>query len=618
MSTTVDSARLIDPPRSAFSLLPTKLTNGEQRVIDLFDKCLPPSWEIYVQPHMNGLRPDIALLNPHVGVALFEIKDWSSTTLRYNVQHSRRGFQRNNPIAKIRLYEDEIRNLYCPRLRGPAAIAVVTVGLVFTNIPHSHAVSQLDPLLDKGMRENRKYYPIAGSDDLEMVDRIFPEGRRRFSKYMTPDLARDLRSWLQDPAFSKQERLRPIPLDRQQRRLVKERAEHGYRRVRGPAGTGKSVVLACRAAELTQLGRSALVVCYNITILNYLRDFSSRYVTSTQRIRKDIVFLNFDRWCKRVCITSDADSHRLIWNDHHEGPTDDQAYLRESLNKVAERVSGLYSEPALPLPTYDAILVDEGQDLDPRWCQILRKALRPGGEMMLVADGTQDIYGTKWRWTDEAMHGCGFRGPWNELKRSYRLPGPVVDLVRRFGEEFLEGADLPVSTSTDEQLEMEELDIDECSLRWVHVYDQESASQVCVDELLRMMRMLPTGTAIADITFLCPSRRVGADVVGRLEAMNIKVSHTFDSDSRISRRQKIALFQGRSNIKATTIHSYKGWEGKLLVVFIDSMGSPKDKALFYTAMTRLRKDQQQSALTIVSSCGRLKGFGRSWPDYDEY
>jgi len=40
----------------------------------------------------------------------------------------------------------------------------------------------------------------------------------------------------------------------------------------------------------------------------------------------------------------------------------------------------------------------------------LRKVLRPGGEMMLVADRTQDIYGVSRYSTDEKMVGSGLKG----------------------------------------------------------------------------------------------------------------------------------------------------------------------------------------------------------------
>ncbi len=58
------SCRIISPPREDWSDLPTPLTRGERQVAEFFDKYLPQGWEIYVQPHLNGLQPDIVLLHP--------------------------------------------------------------------------------------------------------------------------------------------------------------------------------------------------------------------------------------------------------------------------------------------------------------------------------------------------------------------------------------------------------------------------------------------------------------------------------------------------------------------------------------------------------------------------
>ena len=608
--------RLIDPPRSAFGRLPNSLTEGERQVIDLFDRHLGPTWEMYVQPHLNGLRPDLVLLNPDVGIAVFEIKDWDLSAMRYFVSGSHlcakrdgKSFPIENPIDKIRLYEREILELYCPRLDAKVSKAVITAGLVFTRTPRQRVVALLDPLRDEAMRKYPKYYPIAGSDDLlgrSSLDQIFPEWARTTSNYMRPDMAKDLRSWLREPAFSKEQRQRPIPLSGPQRNLVTTRTQSGYRRIRGAAGSGKSVVVACRAAELARQGSSVLVVCFNITLYNYLRDLAVRHVAVSSEIRRSVDFLNFHQWCKRICVMSAPDSYKQIWSDH----SDDRG--QPALKRVVELVQELYRQGTPSLPTYNAILVDEGQDFDPVWWEALRQALEPNGEMILVADKTQDIYGTASSWTDATMRGCGFTGAWSELRGSYRLPTPVIPFVRQFARDFLKGEkDLPSGVQT-------ELGIDDCKLRWVHLENRELAAQACFDELNRMMRALPQNTAIADLTFICPSRDLGRDVVERLQTKDVRVVHTFAKDDRASQRQKRALFQGDARVKATTIHSYKGWEGKLLVVFIESSDSPKDKALLYTAMTRLRKDQQQSSLTVVSTCGNLKGFGRDWPDYEEY
>ena len=123
---------IIDPPKEQWDRLPTPLTHGEEMVYNLFNDELPLEWEMYIQPHLNGLRPDLVLLNPYAGVAVFEIKDWQLSTLQDSIQNDR---TTKNPINQIKLYEEEIFSLYCPRLDDRFGRAVITAGLIFTLIP---------------------------------------------------------------------------------------------------------------------------------------------------------------------------------------------------------------------------------------------------------------------------------------------------------------------------------------------------------------------------------------------------------------------------------------------------------------------------------------------------
>jgi hypothetical protein len=122
-------SRLICPPLPALQSLRTPLTPGERRVLDFFRRHLPPGWEIYVQPHLNGLRPDFVLLHPHAGIAVFEVKDWNLDAMRYFVsdrggslalwcedRNGQQFRQRENPVEKVLRYNKEKMTLYFPRL----------------------------------------------------------------------------------------------------------------------------------------------------------------------------------------------------------------------------------------------------------------------------------------------------------------------------------------------------------------------------------------------------------------------------------------------------------------------------------------------------------------------
>ena len=629
--------RIVEPSREKLDQLLTPLTDGERRVIDLFDRKLTSEWEIYVQPHLNGLRPDIVLLHARVGVAVFEVKDWNLEAMQYYAKKGGAGryilmardkngkeFSREaaNPINKILLYKEELFRLYCPRLDAPAGLAVITAGLVFPCSSRGEVERVFEPFRQahEGIRQYPRYYPIAGAEDVsaDNIQALFPESRRSSSKHMSDDIAEDLRGWLKEPFFSQEQR-RPLMLDRGQRDLATTRTDTGYRRIKGPAGSGKSVVLAARAASLAAEGKHTLVVCFNITLLNYLRDLAVRHDAARSVIRRQIDFLNFHYWCKRVCLhTGHAHEYNSLWASSSNG---DELQPDPVLDDgLALLMRQLYLEDAGrgDLPKYDAILVDEGQDFHRSWWETLRLALKQGGEMVLVADKTQNIYGTAAAWTEDAMVNAGFRGPWAQLKTSYRLPPAVVPLVSRFAEEFLtdEEIDIPFVEQGENQMEL--ADLYPVELRWLHVRGgQSNALDACDSELRRMMRRLRSDTAIPDITFLSGSE-LGRSLVEMQTGKGVHVLHTFDKDWRISRRQKRAFFPGAPCIKATTPHSFKGWEARHLILFVASAERAEDKALLYTALTRLRRHEGGSCLTVVSSCDELRTFAKSWPEYEEF
>lgn len=624
--------RRIDPPRSEFGKLLMPLTEGERRVIDLFDRMLPPAWEIYVQPHLNGLRPDIVLLHPDVGVAVFEVKDWDLAAMQYSAEKdSRSGELRlmgrdanghrfcredDNPVTKIRLYKSELFDLYCPRLNDRAGFAAITAGLIFTTATRPQVESVFGPFRaeDEGVTKYPQYYPMAATEDVARgaLDVIFPEWKRTSSQFMTADVAEDLRAWLREPAFSREQRL-PLEMDARQRDLATTRTESGYRRIKGPAGSGKSVVLAARAAELADQGKRVLVVTFNITLLNYLRDLAVRHATSRQVIRRQVDFLNFHMWCKRVCIGSgNRKAYSEVWARSSDGDElQPDPVLQVELARLVQR---LYQQSHDSLPRYDAVLVDEGQDYYPEWWQTLRKAAKPDGEMILVADKTQNIYSTAAAWTEDAMANAGFRGPWAELRISYRLPPAVIPLLEGFAEQYLgeEEADIPEVEQRENQMEF--ADLFPVELRWVQVGAPESSVASCVEEIRRQMKRLRTDTAIPDITFLS-GKEVGRAVVDEFSRLGVHVLHTFDADKSISRRQKRAFFQGSARVKATTLHSFKGWEARHLVLFVGSVDRAEDRALIYTALTRLRRHENGSALTVVCACPELFSYGKSWPEF---
>lgn len=619
---TIDSQnrRFVSPPVKDLTSLRQPLTRGEQMVFDVFNQFLHPQWEIYIQPHLNGLRPDFVLLNPDVGIAVFEVKDWDLSAMRYGVEE-RKGkppllwaekdgkhfsLQKENPVEKVHLYRNEIFDIYCPRLKQGAGFAAITAGIIFPFCSEKQLHTLLAPCLKhRAMTQFPAYSPVSGAESIATADlgRIFPESKRRASQVMNENLIKDVRNWLVEPDAAATQRM-PIELDKNQMAFVSSRTQSGYRRIRGAAGSGKSLILAARAAELLQQQKKVLVVTFNITLLHYLMDVAVRYPGGSGRTRKDITWLNFHAWCRRICIENDAESeYKALWQG---------ANSHDVLNVgLPALVSSILTEED-DLELYDAVLVDEGQDFLLGWWDVLRRVCKPGGEMLLVADETQDIYGTASSWTDEAMKGAGFSGKWAELEVSYRMPETALDKAASFAARYLpEGARI-VPRSAQMGIALEP-----CYLRWVHYVGADDA-QICCEEILGLFtRAGSEGLSVADTTFLCDSKSLGYEVVSLLGKKGIRCVHTFDKDEKECRRQKVGFYMGDARVKATTLHSFKGWEARTLIVYMGRDITPGALALLYTGLTRLKRHSEGSFLTVISKSSELREYGKSWPDFVE-
>lgn len=174
--------------------------------------------------------------------------------------------------------------------------------------------------------------------------------------------------------------------------------------VEGTAGTGKTL-LAMSAA--TELRGKVLYVCFNRVL--------SRYVNMTLPERDGLVITHFHKF-------PDVVLGRPIEVFQQEGETDSAYWNRRDemlLQEVRNLKAGTY-------PLFDAIIVDEAQDLTKTQLRCLMRFCHSnGGKLVLFSDAEQSIYRD--------------RLPQNELMRMFRdlevqylsvnlrNPRPVID-----------------------------------------------------------------------------------------------------------------------------------------------------------------------------------------------
>lgn len=643
--------RFVSPPLDELYKLEPPISEDERIVLDFFLRNLSEDWEIYIRPHLNGLSPSFTLLNPRVGIAVFELS-CNPYAVHYEKENpamfstlkpiSGKVFEpfvaTDNPIYKIEGYGKYVSNFYAPaigkkRAKDKRFHALITKGVIFTRETTERARDLTKPFINDSQRP---HIPISGIDSLQankIVD-VFPSAERKTSQLMSSEIANQLKGWLVESDFYKQQR-KPLPLSPEQFKLANDRTKSGYRRIKGSAGSGKSLVLATRAAVLASEGKKVLVVTFNITLWHYLKDLVSRYPAPGVNLHDNVTYLHFHEWCsiviemqagmkseyrklfQKACVEKRCEE--LFKNnpdfENCDKPSKGCIPISKILEKDIVNLAGYaidrlenntkYGQPGIE--KYDAILVDEGQDYSILWWNTLRRVLKDNGEMLLVADETQDIYDRAKKWTDLQMDGAGFRGDWMHLDICYRSPPNLIEYLRSFTQEFLD-----VSATNLTSPESKKLDLYPVSLKWVQS-SQDALPSLCADAAFNIQKSsLLTPIAYEDIVILLPDHQIGLRVVDALQKKGLECSHIFDLDKQTQKPLKMNFFMGVPHIKACTIHSFKGWESPHIVI---GVSDKTDLATVYVAMSRLRDHLEGSHLTVVCSAPNLKSYGETWPDY---
>lgn len=627
------SERIVSPPFEELHTLRTPLNEGEEIVLNFFMSSLPREWEIYIQPHLNGLRPDFVLLNPLVGIAVFEVKDWNLDAMHYYISETSENpelwaIKKNgkpfrlmdNPVHKAYLYRKCIKELYAPEIGtqcdegNERSIALITSGIIFTKESTKRVKDLLSPLFDKDWsRKNsksQKYMPLSGIDLIEAKDikTVLPATERNTSLYMNNEIAQQLRGWLIEPDFAREQR-QPLELNSKQRVLATTRTKSGYRRIRGVVGSGKSLVLASRAGNLASENKEVLVVTFNITLWHYLRDLIVRCLKPNVKINRNITFTHFHDWCKNMLYKCGMrDEYNLLFKSNENIDEILETKLPALVNEALNRVVEIESFTDTKLERYDAILIDEGQDYNIYWWNTLRRVLNEDGEIVLVADEAQDLFKRADKWTDQEMIGAGFSGPWSQLDICYRCPGNLTKYLRKFAEEHLQKVKF-------EQInfESEKLDLYSANLVWIQVSSESLLPNWCVRAFFDIpSAMSPSVVAFSDLTIVLPTHKIGLSVVDLLRNQGLELLHIFDIDSRDQKPKKMKFFMGDAHAKACTIHSFKGWEARYIVVGITET---TDLSAVYVAMSRLKRHAEGSCLMVVCSNPLLYDYGQSWPEF---
>jgi len=577
---TEEGPRIV-PPVSELPSLPTALNDGELAVLGALSK-LGPDWHVFVQPRLALAQPDFVAVHPKHGVYVIEVKDWSPDLYRsaptrrhrwIEVYDGERWVPRPSPIKQVAAY----RSTFCDRFFvDDGGAPITTDGLrVLLALPR-FSDEQAENLLGG--------FPLVAGPGLgSLSERMRSETPTALPSVSVQELLR----WLDEPENVSDQRL-PLILSKDAQEVRDNPNAARLRRVRGPAGSGKSLGLAARAVGLAAEGKSVLVVSFNITLAHYLHDLCARAARQQK----------LPHW-----------QHYVSFSHFHGLLDEVLAQLGEPWPEEQPLTAGAigtltraYAQGTSDLPRFDAVLVDEGQDFELDWWNLLSSCiLKPSGEALLVADRTQNLY-RKSNWTDARMSGAGFSGPWTELKGTYRMPVDLVPIVNEYAQTFLRDAELDLPTVQPDHPALAEAH-EPTRRTWVNVADDD-VIDATVHQVWSLIRG-GEGLSPSDIVLLT-GHELGFAIVEGLVASGCDAFSIFSRSSPDARRRlKRAFWAGRPGVKGCTVHSFKGWESRAVVTVPSTSGQLE----LYIAMTRVKAAPSRPAfLTVVNAVDELRDF----------
>ncbi|WP_086287335.1 DNA/RNA helicase domain-containing protein [Campylobacter sp. P0085] len=511
-----------------------KAQAGELYLLEALGKGLDDTYEIYFQPLLNGDFPDIVVFRKNRGVYIIEVKDWNLECYEYKIEEKNGKpietmYVREEqaririPMNQVREYRDNIKDIYSVKLYEKILFYRLKSALEQENTPnpnfiintavyfHKSSENQIKSCfgnLDKTNSPN-KYVKLFGYDSINLLikniknksevnlegnfDEVFDE----IAELLRPSL----------DYIDQRAKVNNNKLSAEQLQLSKY-SQGMKKKIRGKAGSGKSLILAnlainaMKSLEQNNRYKRVLVLHYNITLRNRLRDMISRqygqsfgdkiWITHfNDFISKALNFHDIEPFVIRTKKTKILPSERNIENKEiiEIDSMDFNEYMKSAIKDLYDcKIDEIFKQ--------DVILIDEGQDFKKEWFALLRdKFLNKNGSFVIFADEKQNIYETDYG--EERLPNTGISGRWNELKKTYRSNYNLMKFALEFQKYFLENK-YQLDYEEHKEINENRLDPD----YYGQVYIEDDIKNISIQSIVNRILNLRDEIHISDIAIL--------------------------------------------------------------------------------------------------------------------
>lgn len=543
------------------------LTSGErytleQKIKPLFNKL---STYVYIQPIINGVKPDFILIDKNFGVIIIEIKDWSDDYLqsatRQLVVCDEKKYK--NPIPQINRYKNIISNNISDIIDftddyGDCTIPVQSV-IFFINLSkekineYSSSFSSKDiKVFNKNMLRKLTLKQLVEPVNINLSDKEVDALRGAIIGITIPT-----NTIKNTDEFTSINDIKVLDIEQEQ---FSKKIPNGHYMVTGLPGSGKTVVLLTRAIHLLQENEN-----WNILIVTYTQALSIKLklqlkakiidLDLSENILKQIQVKTFHKLCYDIVGSPSQPKERRNENYYNE------FWPKEASNAIRINSSN---------EKYDCVLIDEYQDFHIEWfnlCRLVCKKNTEGENLFLAGDRLQRIYDVPWSSYKEI--GINIQGRSKLLKKSYRTNPNHMDFALKF---------LSLGKGLQQEIskfyELDRLNIVKPMENHVNLIQGDAlVINKYLKEMIYNISIYPS-----DILVLCHNKYEINSVISSMSS---------------ELRQKIVTGKNPVDGKTliTTYHSSKGLEAKYCILFsVDSFNQDnKNRTLMYVGMTRASK-----------------------------